>query len=683
MGESAAPPGAASPPRSAPDQLAGTAKCPEWTPIDVGQVELESSAQTSVAQATTRAEQLLKRGELVAATAHANAARNLCLAATKPVPAQVVDQLGQVLERVKEATQTPKPGKAYVADARAAQADGRASEARAAWDRALLAYWRATKQPPRRVTLVPTPVAGVSRNTCMLDVHLDRRPAVKLEVEQLWGTGQRRWRLTGRDGTQLFEGVADRVFPLTEDAWLVVADHVDLMRSSGETQRLQEHACGDAFYLIDDWLIARGDASNVQILNLVHRDWSFTKPAVGTDLQATRVGSYVEVRQRTDDGMRSQVIFRLDIDDPGKTAWTPEKYPYGEVRFFVVPRWGGVLAVRTSAPDKQQPLGFSWKIAAIQLDTGKQLAQVSMPADAESVPAMTVSKRYGLAVVGSGNDVRVATLGSRSVRKVSASNVMGQVEDIEVTPDGILCTDQVVMRRYYSCNMSVTADLSGASRQRGANRFCLQNGRSSWSGVIAPERGREHLGSEGGTVMFSMCGQRLSPDGRSAAFVEVKPRKGGDEPYTGVQVAVFDTRSRKRRWRFELEGKIEPSYAYLDVSFSPDGAYLAVLYERRVDVFRLSDGARVGTRLRVDDWIGVIWIDATTFSGGNEKTPTYALQGESFSALPEAAASSDEPGGSAAAVDLEHVRCLFGTELTPAEVCSSVPPQRPQSSPQR
>ncbi|MCA9629420.1 MAG: hypothetical protein KC766_17215, partial [Myxococcales bacterium] len=641
-----------------------TGTCPDWKPIDVGEVTLGADAELSVERGALRVEELLERGELVRAAAIGNATWQACLAAEADVSADTKRNLGRVLARLRVAAKAPRRGEDYVQEARARLAEGDASGARAAWDLARIAYLAETNQAPQPVTLIATTPAAAARNPCMPSVQLDVKPKTHLSVQALSGSDLKLWRLDAPDGATLFRGVARLVVAVTNDSWLVLNEQIVLMRTSGEVERLGTVPCGSGFRLFGDWLIGVA-GEQAHLLNLAHPERSFRHPlADTTQLEVRRVGPYIEISHSSDAGPQSIFIFRSDIEDPAKSAWSGEKLPSsGELRLYDVPRWGGVLLQRESVVDSSSALGFGWKITATRLETGEQLSRIDMPGDVEYVPAMTVDGRHGLIVTGQDKDVRVAKLGSRVARKLSATPIVGQVETIRVVKD-LVCTDQVVMGRYYSCDLNLTADLTGAARHRAKNRFCIANGEHTFGGVVPPEVGHEHVASEGRTVMYGVCGQRLDPAGKTAAFIEVKPRPDHAAPFTGAQLVLLDTRTMRRLRRLPIEGTTQATYAFIDVEFSPSSTYVATLFGRHVDVFRLGDGAQLARHLPAEELNGIVWLDDASFTGGTDSAPVFTLQGDEFARAPAPDASSSAP-------DPENQRCLFGTLLTPAEVCGS------------
>lgn len=660
--------GAAGAPAGPPppeEQLAG---CPEWTPVDVGQLSVQTPDDAGPAAAAARARQLLESGRLLHAAAVANVAAARCLTEIQTTASTRV--LASTLAQVREALSAPKTGDEYVAQARSHTARANAAQARAAWDRALIAYRRELDRWPQRTRLVPTTPAAATADLCLPELRLPATPDVELQVRQLAGTERHLWRLQGPRGSTLFEGPAQQVAAITNDAWLVSHEYneLTLMTRGGRPKSLGA-PCGTSWELLDQWLIGTTPHPTLEVFNLAHPERSFTRVGgVSAGVRASRVGPFIEVTDLTDDTRQAVTIFRTDQKRPMDSAWMRERLNgRGEARFFDTAKWGGVLAVRSSESAPSEPMGFTWSFDAIQLDSGKRLAHVELPANAETRPAAAVDERYGLIAVGEGKRVQVAGLGSGAARSVPASEASGQVEDIQITADGLLCTSQVAMARYDSCAMQVTADLNGGSRHRAPHRFCLANSTRAWSGVVPPERGYEHLGSQTRTAMLSVCGQRLAGNGRFAAFLEVKPRGSSAEVYSDAHVSLIDTRTRQRRWRAPLQGSVDPMYPFIDVAFSPDSDYVAVLYERRVQVYRVSDGAQLGRDLPADTWMNIAWSDHETFSGGNAKDQAVVLRSGAFGAL-VTSTTPDNPG---------EERCVFGTLLTPAEVCSSVPPLAP------
>ncbi|MGE0328345.1 MAG: hypothetical protein AB7S68_38890 [Polyangiaceae bacterium] len=666
VGENPAAPGVPSPPKPATSTAAAAAaECPAWEPIEMGNVELGEDAELSIERGAMRIEESLADGELVRASAIANATWQACEAAKADVSQGTAQNLGSVLRKLREATAAPLPGSSYVTLAKALEGEGKRKEARAAWDRAFLSYLRETHAAAERVHLRETTPAQIQSEACMPEVHLEHPTHTSLRVRKIGDAGRYYWDLQRADGSKLFSGEARYVKAVTDDRWLVFRDAVDLMQSDGRMQHLGSVSCGARFRVVGDWLVgaAGGEA---HALNLTHPERSFELPLPeSTSLHAHRVGEHLEIWGLSDDGPRSLIIFSMDSPDPFTSAWKGEKLPQeGTLSLYDVARWGGVLVQRKTVSNSLQGLGFNYEFNAIELKTGKRLAQLLVPPSAATSPAATLDARYGLIVADAGTEVRVTALGSTTSRKLKTNEIFGQVTSVEVTPDGLLCTAEVQMGRYYSCTLSVTADLNGTGRQRTQNRFCLDGGDRPWSGVVTPRRGLEHLQSGGRSVMYGVCGQRLAPDGTRAAFIEVKPRRD-DEPFTGALVLLIDTKTRRERWARPLPGETPNSYAFIDVQFSPDGSYVASLFGAQVSVFRTSDGSAVGESLPAPDLNGIFWLDSSTFSGGSSEPPVFSVASGKLRLQPPLSAASG------------HTQCLFGSLLTPAEVCRSLAEEKP------
>ncbi|MCB9590778.1 MAG: hypothetical protein H6718_35550 [Polyangiaceae bacterium] len=550
--------------------------------------------------------------------------------------------------------------------ARTLDAKHKSAKAHAAWDRALMAYLRETGFEAQRIRLQDTTVPLVEKRGCAPEVRVERPTRTSLSV-QIIDAGERYyWELETSAGESLFAGEARYVKAVAEDAWLVFRDEANLMHADGRVERLGKVDCQPLFQRIDEWLIG-GAGGQAHALNLEHPERSFAFPLRGaTRLEATRVGKYLELWRVADGDERTLLIFPTASETPRREAWSDDKLPQdADVRLFDVPHWGAVLVERKVVTDPKLPMGFNFEVNAIQLQTGKRLARQLWPPTESTTPAATLDPRHGLIVVGEGKDVIATSLGSGTSRKLQANEVDGQVERLRVTRDGLLCTDQVQLGRYYSCDLRVTADLVGAGRHRAHNRFCLGNADGVWSGVVAPRRGFVHLGSEGRTVVYGVCGQRLSPDGASAAFMEVKPRTGDDEPFRGALLILVDTRTRRELWSHPLPGETEPRYAFIGSEFSPDGAHIASVFGGQVSVFRTSDGTPLSGSVPAPNLNGVIWLDETTFSGGNSDAPVFSIVGRT---LRQAMRVSADAG---------REMCLFGSLLTPGSVCRSLTRKKP------
>jgi hypothetical protein len=121
----------------------------------------------------------------------------------------------------------------------------------------------------------------------------------------------------------------------------------------------------------------------------------------------------------------------------------------------------------------------------------------------------------------------------------------------------------------------------------------------------------------------------LSPDGTSAAFLEAKARTT-EEPYTQAKVVLVDPRGRGKRREIALEGSEEPTHPYVDLAYSPDGRYLSVLFDHRVQIYRVRDGAAVSKRAGIRRRLGPEWLNAATLSSGGDLGPLLTLQGDRF-----------------------------------------------------
>ncbi|MCA9640659.1 MAG: hypothetical protein KC492_08175, partial [Myxococcales bacterium] len=482
-------------------------------------------------------------------------------------------------------------------------------------------------------------------------------PGTRLEAWELASKPQQRlWKLFRADGSVQFSGRARAVWPITTESWLVVGEQVKLWREKHPPLALGRPSCESRFRRLGDWLIGSVQDGTAWVINLSNPERTFTRATeAGGDVTAARVGPYIAVEQDVDAGVRTQFIFPEDMTDPDSQVWTPPDSLAGpELSFSYLKKWGGVLLRRSVYSDAAAPVR-GWLIEAIQLDSEKRLASLVMPVSVVTLPAATLDPRFGLVVAGEGRDVRVAAFGGNSARKLPAEEMVGQITHI-ATPDGLVCTNQVYIR-YYSCAMHVTADLTGAGRQRAANRFCLNSAAGPWSGVVTPEPGLVHIGS-GGANVSEVCGERMAADGSMAAFLEVKPKRGAEGPYAGAVVVVIDTKTGRRLRRLRVPGKMFDPQPFIDVSFSPDGAFVGVLFNRLAQVYRLSDGARVGQDLPADGWRAFAWLSSSAFSGGNTGDPVAELQGDAFR-FPSTA-----PGSRAE-------RCVFGELVTPAEVCTA------------
>ncbi|MEZ4370082.1 MAG: hypothetical protein R3B07_04625 [Polyangiaceae bacterium] len=641
----------------APSPADSSARCPRWTPITFSHGSLPSLGQHAVEPTPDAIDAALQSGELLEAAALANKAWQRCLAEDS-VTAIQASRLEQSLERARAALSAPKRGAEYVTEAQQLTKQHAMAEANASWTRAQFAYRRETNEEPQRVVSIPP--AAPKQDVCRSTLATTQVPDTRVEAWEVVGKrDERLWKLFRTDGSLQFEGRASSVAPITSDSWLVFGEQVELWREHQEPQQLGVPGCRSRFRRLGDWLIGSVAGGTAWALNLPHPERSFSKQVnASSDIEVARVGPYIRLNQALDEGVRTQIVFPADMTNPALQVWTPSEALAGpELQFFYVPKQGGVLVRRSVYVPPSKSDIPSWQIEATQLDTGKRLARVMMPLTSMSLPAATVDPRHGLVVTGEGRNVRAATLGSTSSRKLAAKVLVGRVTHV-ATVDGTVCTDQVYIR-YYSCALHVTADLLGAGREHTPNRFCLNNATGAWSGVVTPEPGLAHIGS-GGANVSEVCGERLSPDGSQAAFLEVKPRKDAARPYAGAVVVVVDTKTGRHLKRLRVPGEMSDPQPFIDVSFSPEGDYLGVLFNHRAFVYRLSDGMQVGTDLAADGWRALVWVGRTAFSGGNAGDRVAALNGDEFRLQPTDAESADE-------------RCAFGELLTPAEVCVGQP----------
>lgn len=656
-------------------------QCPVWPEPSAKSGETpERSAPRDWATMTQELEALMSQGRLLEARDAAAHAAAQCRSRPGTISRAEANELAGAFEKLRQALQAPASGDSYVEEARAASARGESSNERAAWDRAYLAYARETHTTGELTALHPVSYTWARSHAYRCGAIPHDAPKTSL-VHQIWRLGktdQLLWRLRRTvDGPVLFEGVVERLEPLSDDAWFVVREGkpTELFTSRGETRRLDvaDEGCGPDVHVVGSWLIWRGNDQHVHFIDSRDLDDHFdgpTPPNAGR-LEVRSVGRYLLLSTVDGDDAIPMGVFRMDAPAGKRQVWPAAEVEGAEGgTLYDVPKWGGVLTQQTSRPQPKNELGFEWDLRAIQVETGKQLAQVVLAPSAVDYPVATVSARYGFVVVGHDGDVRISELGSGTSRRVTASKEEGQVEQLAVSDDGLLCVSRVVDDRYDSCALTIEADLRGAGRERDRDMVCLRHGEHVWTSRMHASPGHDLVSSGGRTVLFGVCGQVLSPDGHSAAFLEAEPRKSSEEPYTGAGVLLVDTRNPGKPRRLSLEGSVDSFNPFIDLAYSPDGRYLAVLYAHRVEVFRVADGVQVGTHLDAPEWLGVEWLDDTSLTGGAGRRPVYHLEDGHFVADAGDSAPADES------------RCRFGSRLVPAEVCRGLPkgasPARPR-----
>ncbi len=627
---------ASAPPAREPSPKPLPAQCPEWTGSDEGAAVHVSNP---LDWATTRRtlERLQSEGRLLEARALAAQTAARCKAAPGSLTNADASALKHSFEVLRADLKAPKSGDEYVQLARAGRSD---AEVRAAWSRAYLAYARETRSSARMTALLPVSRAWVkSRDRiCPRGVRTQPEPAMTHRIWRLAGSQDLLWRIgaAGRS-PPLFEGVVDDLEMVGTDAWLVQRQDqpLELHTSAGPLRRLEASTgvCASSVHVVGSWLLWSGTDAALHFLGLTGDSFELSPPGDGA-VQVDAVGRYLLVSRSTDDDRVPLVVLRIDGPGRPRQVWAASAgESWSDATLYDLPRWGGVLAFRQMHPQPKAQLGFEWSVRALQVETGKPLAQLTTPADYEVSPRLTVSPRYGLIAVGAAGDTRVAPLGHGRARRVAFKHLEGQVDELAVADDGLVCANSIIMGRDVSCALTPLADLSGAQRQKDDHRVCLHAGARVYSSTLRARPGRVLVPSRGHTAMYWVCAERLSPDGSSAAFLEAKSRTD-EEPFTDVKLLLVDTRASGKRREIAIEGNEEPMYSFIDLGYSPDGRYLSLTFDHHVQLYRASDGAVVSARAKVRRRLGPEWLDDTTLSSGGDLGPLLTLKADRFTEDP-------------------------------------------------
>ncbi|MCB9577338.1 MAG: hypothetical protein H6717_09970 [Polyangiaceae bacterium] len=466
----------------------------------------------------------------------------------------------------------------------------------------------------RLTALLPVTDAWVQSRDKICARGSGSEPLPPHRIWRLAGSADLLWRLPS------FEGIADDVVAVGNGALLVERSGAPLRLYAKERIPLpaSDATCARSVHVFGSWLGWAGSDGAFHFLDLEQPSDTFAAPLSGdANPDLRRVGKYL-------------VVGTTIFDVSGRPHVVPLPHPAegaADTELFA----GGVLVARFSRPSPKAPLGFEWEIQALGLESGKRLARVTLPADAEVTPKATLSSRFGLVVIGAGGELRVASLGRGTSRRVSSTPLPGQIETLAISDDGLVCAGSVVMGRYGSCALTPIADLSGKHRHKDADRVCLSSGARVWTSTLPSPPGRQRVSSGDHTVFYSVCGERLAPDASSAAFLEVKPRTV-EEPFTDAMLVLRGTQGGKRH-EAPIAGSTEAMYPVIDLLYSPDARYLTVIFDHHAQIFRAADAVAVSPRVELLRSFGADWIGATTFTGAGDLGPLVSLQADGRFAL--------------------------------------------------